>query len=128
MRSITALGLAAVFGLALGCGQQATTQAPDSATDEAATAPAAVEPAAVEMVEVAAEGTEFEPPVEVAQIPDGAWYCNMGTVHYARMDEGDGKCGVCGMNLTHKVAAAEPSDEPMTDENMGDDEGTEHQG
>ncbi len=128
MRSMTTLGLAVVFGLALGCGQPGTTSTPDTATDEATEAPAVIEPATVEMVEVAPEGTEFEPPVTIDQIPEGAWYCAMGTVHYARMDEGDGKCAVCGMNLTHKVASAEPTDEPMADEDMGTDEGTGHQG
>ncbi len=54
-------------------------------------------------VVVAEDGTEFDPPVEKSQIPDGAWICDMGTVHYARMKKGDGKCAKCGMNLVeHK--------------------------
>lgn len=50
-------------------------------------------------VEVAAAGTKFDPPVSKGQIPEGAWYCDMGSVHYARRDKGDGKCALCGMKL-----------------------------
>lgn len=75
----------------------APTKATESAPAEAAKA---------EMVEVTAEGTTFKPPVQVAQIPDGAWYCDMGTVEYARTEKGDGKCPVCGMMLKQKGAAA----------------------
>ncbi len=51
------------------------------------------------MVEVADDGTEFDPPVEKEQIPDGAWICDMRTVHYAQMEEGDAKCPLCNMDL-----------------------------
>jgi hypothetical protein len=71
---------------------------------------AATDAAPLPMVEVPAEGIELEPPVQVSQIPDGAWYCPMETVHYARMEQGDGTCPVCGMDLVQKVAA-EPSAE-----------------
>lgn len=78
-----------------------------------------MEPGApVEIVEVADDGTVFDPPVQVDQIPDGAWYCDMGTVHYARMTEGDGRCAECGMTLTHK--GTHEADE--TDEATGGDE------
>jgi len=53
-------------------------------------------------VEVTKEGAKIDPPVAIARIPDGAYYCDMGTVHYARMEEGDGKCALCGMKLEHK--------------------------
>lgn len=52
-----------------------------------------------ELVEVAAAGSRFDPAVEKAQIPPGSWICDMGTVHYARPDAGDGKCPICNMNL-----------------------------
>lgn len=51
-------------------------------------------------VEVAADGTTFDPPVQVAQMPKGVWYCDMGTVHFARATPGDGRCTVCGMTLS----------------------------
>lgn len=54
-------------------------------------------------VEVSKEGTKFDPPVKVEQIPPGAHYCDMGTVHYARMERGDGKCTECGMMLKTKA-------------------------
>lgn len=53
-------------------------------------------------VEVTAEGTEFDPPISPARIPDGAWYCDMGTTHWAQAEKGDGTCPVCGMFLTEK--------------------------
>ena len=49
-----------------------------------------------------AAGKRFDPPVDKSEIPDGAWMCDMGTVHYAAGHEGDGKCPVCGMKLTKK--------------------------
>jgi hypothetical protein len=54
------------------------------------------------VVEVLPTGSEFDPPVRVDQIPTGAWYCDMGTVHYARLTKGDGRCPRCGMNLTRQ--------------------------
>lgn len=53
-------------------------------------------------VAVAAEGSRFDLPVRVDQIPTGVWYCDMGTVHYARPTEGDGRCPVCGMTLSRR--------------------------
>ena len=53
-------------------------------------------------VEVPAEGRTFDPPVAIAQIPPGAWYCDMGTAHYARQNQGDGVCPVCSMALKKK--------------------------
>lgn len=57
-----------------------------------------------EFVEVAADGTTFDPPVAVEKIPDGAWMCDMGTVHYASKEKGEGKCPSCGMALVEKGA------------------------
>lgn len=62
-------------------------------------APATPAAGAVAKVEVAAEGSNFDPAVQKAQIPDGAWICDMDTVHYARMTEGDGTCPRCKMKL-----------------------------
>ena len=70
------------------------------------------------MVEVAAEGTEFDPPVEVSQLPDGVWYCDMGTVHYASLQPGE--CPLCGMDLVHKgVAGDAPAGEDLPAESHG---------
>ena len=53
-----------------------------------------------ERVEVPRGGKQFEPPILPAQVPVGAWYCDMnGTVHYARGEQGDGACPVCHMKL-----------------------------
>lgn len=69
--------------------------------------------AAVAMVTVTAEGSTFDPPVKAEQIPAGAWYCDMGTVEFARTEQGDGKCPKCGMMLKQKPAdgaAAAPAE------------------
>lgn len=58
---------------------------------------------------VTAQGTKFEPPITPEQIPPGAWMCEMGTVHYASTDKGDGKCPLCGMALTQKAPGAPPA-------------------
>jgi len=52
-----------------------------------------------EVVKVLPAGSDFEPPVQIDQIPTGAWYCDMGTVHYARLMKGDGVCPRCNMSL-----------------------------
>ena len=104
-----ALGLGVVC--ALGC----ESKAPEADVKEApeATEPAAENPtaeagksarkpaaqAAEGKATVSKEGTEFDPPIAKSEVPDGAYYCDMGTVHYARMEEGDGKCPLCGMKL-----------------------------
>lgn len=80
-----------------------------SPTPEQAPAPkpAAAEPppATDGPVVVADDGTRFDPPVDTARLPEGAWACDMGGVHYASMAKGDGKCPVCGMGLTQPTAA-----------------------
>ena len=72
---------------------RANLESPQAADEK----PAAKETAA--SATVAKDGTNFDPPVAQTKIPPGAWYCNMGTVHYARLDEGDSKCPRCGMKL-----------------------------
>ena len=60
-----------------------------------------------EKVKLTAGGTTFDPPVEVAEIPAGAYMCDMGTVHYARMEKKADPCPVCGMALVRKEAGGE---------------------
>jgi hypothetical protein len=90
--------LAAGFLIAvLGCSQPAddkSVQASASPVAEQIATPAAGK------VTVEADGSKFDPAVPVEQMPDGAWACVMGgTVHYASMEEGDGKCDICKMKL-----------------------------
>ncbi len=59
-----------------------------------------------DLVAVTAAGAKLEPPVVAARIPEGAWYCDMGKVHYARSEKGDGTCPLCKMQLTQKGSAA----------------------
>jgi rubrerythrin len=99
-----ALAAALLFGGAA-CKKDdgAAKPAEETAKTEGADAEAAkAEP--MKKVEVTAEGTKFDPAVEKAAIPEGAWYCDMGTVHYARSEKGDGKCPLCKMDLKHMAA------------------------
>ena len=87
----------------VGCSSSESGAAASSAAEPNAAAPSAAAPAeetASAAVEVAAEGTRFDPPRTRAEMPAGAWVCDMnGSVHYARGTEGDGECPVCGMHL-----------------------------
>lgn len=58
--------------------------------------------AKLEMVEVPAKGKQFKPPIRPEQLPAGAWYCDMGTVHWVQLDEGDHLCPFCKMDLKQK--------------------------
>ncbi|MGM0557226.1 MAG: hypothetical protein ACQEVA_12660 [Myxococcota bacterium] len=54
----------------------------------------------VAMVEVPADGKEYDPAVEKSRIPADTWICDMGTVHWAAKEKPeDGKCPICGMQL-----------------------------
>ena len=57
-------------------------------------------------VTVAVDGTKFDPTVQKDRLPDGVWYCDMKTIHYASQSEGDGSCPYCGMKLKKFDAAA----------------------
>lgn len=100
MRSLVILVIAAGLGLA-SCGK-------DKASDsEAHHSHAAMDPAKAApgpQVKVPKEGIKFEPPIAPSQLPDGVWYCDMGTVEYARAEPGDGRCPICRMRLKQKVA------------------------
>lgn len=70
----------------------------------------ATEAPSADLLALAADGSTFDPPVAAERIPEGAWYCDMGTVHYARPDKGDGTCPVCGMNLSQKPGGGHDHD------------------
>ncbi len=97
--------------IASGCDSKITPEEVQQAEPavKAAAVPAGDQPAkatADGTVEVAKSGTKFDPPVDKSKIPDGAWMCDMGSVHYASLDPGDGKCPTCGMKLVRKGASA----------------------
>lgn len=48
------------------------------------------------------EGRKLEPPVKPEELASGTYYCDMGTVHYARSEKGDNTCPICKMKLTLK--------------------------
>jgi hypothetical protein len=58
--------------------------------------------APAKQVKVPAKGKKYDPPIKPEQLPEGVWYCDMGTVHYARGEKGDGKCPLCMMRLKQK--------------------------
>lgn len=122
-------------GLSVGCGPKPkpAEHAPKSAASEV---PPATRSASGQW-EIPAAGARFAPPVKVDEIADGAWYCDMGTVHYAQRDAGDKTCKLCKMKLKHKVAAAQaqpqgqapaPGDKhvPGQGQNHGQDHGQGH--
>ncbi len=53
----------------------------------------------VDKIKVSPEGAKIDPPVSKEKIPEGAYYCDMGSVHYARMQKGDNTCPLCKMAL-----------------------------
>lgn len=61
---------------------------------------------------IAATGSRFEPPIQIAAVPDNAWYCDMGTVHYAQSQAGDKTCKLCKMKLKHKNGQAAVAKQP----------------
>jgi len=107
--SIVLLSLVVAVGV-VGCKPKQQGPTPEQIAQEkvaqALAAGAAGPAAAGPKVEVTAEGTELEPPITADRLPAGVWYCDMGTVHYARRTQGDGKCPRCGMTLTQKPGAA----------------------
>ncbi len=107
MRISLVLLLVAVALVLSGCTEQQEVQRPEEKAQQLVSqALNQDKPAAGgARVEVAAEGSKFDPPVQIDQLPSGIWYCDMGTSHYARKDEGDGRCPTCGMNLSHKGGA-----------------------
>lgn len=111
---LLALAITAALGLGVSaCAKKEATaeagaEAPEAQAGAMPAAPAAEKaPDAAGKVQVSAAGTNFDPPVQKAQIPDGAWYCDMGTVHFARMDKGDETCPRCKMKL-HLMGGAVP--------------------
>ena len=60
-------------------------------------------PEASETLPLTAAGQTFEPPIKPELIPDGAWFCDMGTVHNARSVKGDETCPLCKMKLKEKA-------------------------
>lgn len=87
----------------VGCDEKTPTS--PAAKDESAAHEEEPQVTAPQRVEVAKTGTKFEPPVKPEVIPDGAWMCDMGTVHFASLEKGEGKCPTCGMALKQKGAA-----------------------
>lgn len=48
------------------------------------------------------QGQHFDPAIQAESLPSGSYYCDMGTVHYARSEKGDHTCPICKMKLTLK--------------------------
>ncbi len=96
------IGLIVSLFLITGCDDKAAEASPPTATADEAPQPAADPKAEV--------GTKHDPPIALDKVPDGAWYCDMGTAHYTQAAEGDGKCPLCGMALKKMARAEKPGD------------------
>lgn len=83
----------------------AEAPAPEAVSPEASS-PAVVLPPLSGPVSLTASGVQLDPPAEKDQIPDGAWFCDMGTVHFASTEKNDGICPLCSMELVHQAPAA----------------------
>lgn len=70
-----------------GCG--GTSSTPEATPEPAASAS-----------KLPADGQRYDPAIDPSEVPDGAWMCDMGTVHYAAPHAGE--CPVCGMKLVQK--------------------------
>jgi hypothetical protein len=93
MKSVIIKAVVLTMGLALvGCGKK-ESEKPSAGTTA---------PAASGAVAVPDDGKKFDPPIKPEQLPSKAWYCDMGTVHYARIHEGDKTCPLCQMKLKQK--------------------------
>jgi hypothetical protein len=95
---VAAFAVVACFTL-ISCGKHPAQQDKPSSGDSVAN-PSAT--ANVTKVEVPPAGRQFSPPVRADQLPTGAWYCDMGTVHWAQMNQGNHQCPLCKMDLKHK--------------------------
>jgi len=90
MTTRIALLAAALMVLGTACDKGSKTEGSTAAAPAAGT------------VEVPTDGKKFDPPIKPEQLPAGAWYCDMGTVHWAQMKEGDKTCPICKMDLKQK--------------------------
>ena len=79
-----------------------TSQAQPEHANRAANASQLSAAAQADKLEVPTEGKEFKPPVRPDQLPTGAWYCDMGLVHWAQLKEGNRQCPLCKMELKQK--------------------------
>ena len=126
--SLATLSLLILLLAMTGCEKETTAPVTEPSAQAQTAAPAVDTPAPATggTLEVAASGTKFDPPVQAAALPDKAWFCDMGTVHYAAMEKGDGKCPTCGMMLVQKGAPAVAHDHgehaPGDGEHAHDDE------
>lgn len=127
MKKFIALGAALLIAFALvGCDSDPPAEAEPAepeATEEAE-APQEEAEEELEEVEVAADGTEFDPPIQPEQLPDGVYYCDMGTTHYARGENSEVRCPLCNMMLTKK--GGEPAGHDHDHDHHGHDHDHDH--
>ena len=100
----TQLALCLALLIAACDGGSSTPSTPSTSTPPAKPALETVAPPASGPVALTAAGVKIDPPAALDQLPDGAWYCDMGTAHFGATEKNDGKCPLCGMDLQHKGA------------------------
>lgn len=89
-----------------GCDKKEAAASPDTSQQASKAEELKIEAPSAAGVKVERGGTKLDPPVKPSDIPDGAWMCDMGTVHFASLEKGSGKCPTCGMVLKKKGAQA----------------------
>ncbi len=106
-KSLVATFAALLFASSItGCDKKEAAASPDTSQQASKAEELKAEAPSAAGVKVEREGTKFDPPVKPSEIPDGAWMCDMGTVHFASLKKGSGKCPTCGMALKKKGAQA----------------------
>lgn len=119
MKRLFALSIALLMTLSLAACEKEQAEAEATGSE----APAEAEGP----VEVAADGTVFDPPISPDRLPDGVYFCDMGTTHYARADYDGERCPECNMMLTLKGEAPQEADSEEA-EKAAEEESEEEQG
>ena len=118
--------------LFFGCEKDATSDVEPKTNDAVETKektekPENVEQPATGKVALSKAGQKFDPAIKPEQLPAGAWYCDMGTVHWAAVDKpADGKCPECGMMLKQYDAEKLDAQKEKAVEAKPDEHGHDH--
>ena len=127
------IAVAALLIALAGCDNQ-KAEAAAGGTAPSAEPPAKEQPAPTEESnspaedpKMPADGMKHDPPIALDKVPDGHWYCDMGTAHYTQKTKGDGKCPLCSMDLKHMDHAKMGHDHKKSDGHEHGGDGHHHE-